>query len=93
MATVEVSNAGLETAIKDAGGKIIRTAVGDKNVIDEMLKRDFNFGGEQSGHLIFRDFSTTGERVGGGATKSCASCGNERRLSPSSRNAGRGSRN
>ena len=56
-----MSNAGLETAIKDAGGKIIRTAVGDRNVIDQMLKNGFNFGGEQSGHLIFRDFSTTGD--------------------------------
>jgi len=36
-------------------------AVGDKNVIDEMLKHGFNFGGEQSGHLIFRDFGTTGD--------------------------------
>ncbi|HUZ08269.1 MAG TPA: phosphoglucosamine mutase [Candidatus Paceibacterota bacterium] len=60
VATV-MSNAGLETAIKSAGGKMIRTAVGDKNVIDEMLKHGFNFGGEQSGHLIFRDFSTTGD--------------------------------
>ena len=56
-----MSNAGLETAIKSAGGKMIRTAVGDKNVIDEMLKHGFNFGGEQSGHLIFRDFGTTGD--------------------------------
>ena len=56
-----MSNAGLEVAIKSAGGKIIRTAVGDKNVIDEMLRGGFNFGGEQSGHLIFRDYSTTGD--------------------------------
>lgn len=56
-----MSNAGLEAAIQKAGGKMIRTAVGDKNVIDEMLKNGFNFGGEQSGHLIFRDFSTTGD--------------------------------
>jgi phosphoglucosamine mutase len=60
VATV-MSNASLESAIKSAGGKIIRTAVGDKNVIDEMLKHGFNFGGEQSGHLIFRDFGTTGD--------------------------------
>jgi phosphoglucosamine mutase len=60
VATV-MSNAGLEAAIKNAGGKMIRAAVGDKNVIDEMLKHGFNFGGEQSGHLIFRDFSTTGD--------------------------------
>ena len=55
------SNAGLEAAIKSAGGRVIRTAVGDRNVIDEMLRGGFNFGGEQSGHLIFRDFSTTGD--------------------------------
>jgi phosphoglucosamine mutase len=60
VATV-MSNAGLEAAVKNAGGKILRTGVGDKNVIDEMLKNSFNFGGEQSGHLIFRDFSTTGD--------------------------------
>jgi phosphoglucosamine mutase len=60
VATV-MSNAGLEAAIKSAGGKVIRTAVGDRNVIDEMLRHGFNFGGEQSGHLIFRDFGTTGD--------------------------------
>ncbi len=56
-----MSNAGLEAAIKDAGGKMLRTPVGDKNVIDEMLREGFNFGGEQSGHLIFRDYGTTGD--------------------------------
>ena len=56
-----MSNAGLEAAITRAGGKMLRTAVGDKNVIDEMLRGDFNFGGEQSGHLIFRDYGTTGD--------------------------------
>src|SRR5215471_880075 len=56
-----MSNAGLEATLKAAGGRVVRTPVGDKNVIDEMLRHDFNFGGEQSGHLIFRDFSTTGD--------------------------------
>jgi len=56
-----MSNAGLAAAIKNAGGKMLRTAVGDKNVIDEMLRGGFNFGGEQSGHLIFRDHGTTGD--------------------------------
>jgi phosphoglucosamine mutase len=56
-----MSNAGLEAAIKNAGGKMLRTPVGDKNVIDEMLRHGFNFGGEQSGHLIFRDHGTTGD--------------------------------
>jgi len=61
LVTTVMSNAGLEAAIKSAGGKVIRTAVGDRNVIDEMLRGGFNFGGEQSGHLIFRDFGTTGD--------------------------------
>lgn len=60
VATV-MSNAGLDAAIEGAGGKVLRTAVGDKNVIDEMLRGGFNFGGEQSGHLIFGDHSTTGD--------------------------------
>jgi phosphoglucosamine mutase len=61
LVTTVMSNAGLEVAIKTAGGRVIRTAVGDRNVIDEMLRHGFNFGGEQSGHLIFRDFGTTGD--------------------------------
>jgi len=60
VATV-MSNAGLDAALKEAGGKVVRTPVGDKNVIDEMLRGGFNFGGEQSGHLIFGEFSTTGD--------------------------------
>ena len=60
VATV-MSNAGLDAAVNAAGGNVVRTPVGDKNVIDEMLREDLNFGGEQSGHLIFRDFSTTGD--------------------------------
>jgi phosphoglucosamine mutase len=56
-----MSNAGLEAAINSAGGKVVRTAVGDKNVIDEMLRHGFNLGGEQSGHMIFRDYSSTGD--------------------------------
>jgi len=61
LVTTVMSNAGLEAAITAAGGRMIRTAVGDKNVIDEMLRNNFNFGGEQSGHLIFRDFASTGD--------------------------------
>jgi len=60
VATV-MSNAGLEAAITAAGGKMIRTAVGDKNVIDEMLRHGYNFGGEQSGHLIFGEHASTGD--------------------------------
>jgi phosphoglucosamine mutase len=58
-----MSNAGLDVAIREAGGRVVHTPVGDRNVIDEMLRHGFNLGGEQSGHLIFRDFSTTGDGV------------------------------
>ena len=61
LVTTVMSNAGLEAAILRAGGKMLRTPVGDKHVIDEMLHAGFNFGGEQSGHLIFRDFASTGD--------------------------------
>src|SRR6266513_1966453 len=60
VATV-MSNAGLDAVILEAGGRVVRTDVGDKNVIDEMLRSGCNFGGEQSGHMIFRDYSTTGD--------------------------------
>jgi len=56
-----MSNAGLDVAIAAAGGHLVRTDVGDKNVIDRMLADDLNLGGEQSGHMIFRDHSTTGD--------------------------------
>jgi phosphoglucosamine mutase len=60
VATV-MSNAGVDAAINALGGKVIRTAVGDKNVIDEMLRNGYSLGGEESGHLIFREFATTGD--------------------------------
>ena len=60
VATV-MSNAGLEAAIQQAGGRLLRTPVGDQNVLAAMLKGDHDIGGEQSGHIIFRDFSTTGD--------------------------------
>jgi phosphoglucosamine mutase len=62
VATV-MSNAGVDAAMQQAGGQMVRTSVGDKNVIDEMLRNGFNLGGEQSGHIIFRDFSTTGDGI------------------------------
>jgi phosphoglucosamine mutase len=60
VATV-MSNAGLDAALNAVGGRVIRTPVGDKNVMDEMLRHDYSLGGEQSGHIIFRHFSTTGD--------------------------------
>jgi phosphoglucosamine mutase len=56
-----MSNWGLEKLIKESGGKFVRAQVGDRYVIEEMIKEDANFGGEQSGHIIFRDHTTTGD--------------------------------
>jgi phosphoglucosamine mutase len=62
VATV-MSNMGLEVAMRNFGGKLIRTAVGDRYVVEQMCQGCFNFGGEQSGHLIFLDFNTTGDGI------------------------------
>ncbi|HLV20656.1 MAG TPA: phosphoglucosamine mutase [Polyangiaceae bacterium] len=62
VATV-MSNMGLERALEAAGGKLKRTAVGDRYVVEEMRKHGYSFGGEQSGHLIFLDHATTGDGV------------------------------
>jgi phosphoglucosamine mutase len=62
VATV-MSNLGLERALAPAGGKVVRTAVGDRYVVEEMRRSGYNFGGEQSGHLIFLDHVTTGDGV------------------------------
>ncbi len=60
IATV-MSNLGLERALKRHGIGLVRTPVGDKYVLEEMVKRDAPLGGEQSGHVIFRDYATTGD--------------------------------
>ena len=60
VATV-MSNLGLERALKSHGIGLVRTSVGDKYVLEEMLRRNAPLGGEQSGHVIFRDYSTTGD--------------------------------
>ena len=60
VATV-MSNIGLERAVTDAGGVLVRTQVGDRYVVEEMRQHGYNFGGEQSGHLVFLDHMTTGD--------------------------------
>lgn len=57
----QMSNLGLEEALKPLGGKVVRTQVGDRHVVKEMRENGYTFGGEQSGHLVFKDFSTTGD--------------------------------
>jgi phosphoglucosamine mutase len=58
-----MSNLGFEKAMNNFGINVIRAAVGDRYVIDEMRKGGYNLGGEQSGHIIFSDFSTTGDGI------------------------------
>jgi phosphoglucosamine mutase len=60
VATV-MSNIGLEIALRDRGIGLVRTAVGDKYVMEEMIKRGLALGGEQSGHIIFSDHLFTGD--------------------------------
>ncbi|MCB1835043.1 MAG: phosphoglucosamine mutase, partial [Geminicoccaceae bacterium] len=56
-----MSNLGLETYLEGRGIELLRTAVGDRYVVEKMRERDINIGGEQSGHIILSDFSTTGD--------------------------------
>jgi phosphoglucosamine mutase len=60
VATV-MSNLGLEKYFEKNNIKLMRTKVGDRYVVEKMLSGDYNFGGEQSGHIIFLDYNTTGD--------------------------------
>lgn len=62
VATV-MSNMGLEVAMRGMGGDLVRTPVGDRYVVERMRRDGYNFGGEQSGHLIFLDHNTTGDGI------------------------------
>ena len=59
--TTVMANIGFHKAIKAAGGRAEVTQVGDRYVLENMLKNGYKIGGEQSGHIIFTDFSTTGD--------------------------------
>jgi phosphoglucosamine mutase len=58
-----MSNFGLDEALEAQGGRVIRAKVGDRYVIEEMMRGDYSIGGEQSGHMIFREYSTTGDGI------------------------------
>jgi phosphoglucosamine mutase len=58
-----MSNMGVEVALNRMGARFVRTAVGDRYVVEEMRKKGYNLGGEQSGHIIFLDHNTTGDGI------------------------------
>ncbi len=59
--TTVMSNLGLDVSLRGLGIKVVRTQVGDRYVVEEMRRSGANFGGEQSGHLVFLDDATTGD--------------------------------
>lgn len=61
--TTPMSNVGLEVSLKERGIEMVRAQVGDRYVVDTMRKNGFNLGGEQSGHIVFLDQSTTGDGI------------------------------
>ncbi|HEX2766649.1 MAG TPA: phosphoglucosamine mutase [Candidatus Limnocylindria bacterium] len=61
LVTTVLSNGGLERAVIQAGGRVIRTPVGDRHVFEALEREDAVLGGEQSGHIIFRDRASTGD--------------------------------
>lgn len=63
LVVTSMSNLGLADAMKEAGIQVEFTGVGDRYVIECMRKNGFNLGGEKSGHLIFKDFATTGDGI------------------------------
>ena len=63
LVTTVMSNMGLEVTLRSLGGKLERTAVGDRYVVERMRAGGFNLGGEQSGHIIFLDHNTTGDGI------------------------------
>lgn len=61
--TTVMSNVGFYLALEKSGLSSVKTAVGDRYVMEEMRRGDYNLGGEQSGHIIFRNYSTTGDGI------------------------------
>ncbi len=63
LVTTIMSNLGLEKCLRAFNGKVVKTAVGDRYVVDEMRRGGYNMGGEKSGHTIFLDHNTTGDGI------------------------------
>ena len=76
-----MSNVGLHQAMKAHGCKTCKTAVGDRYVLEEMLKHNYSIGGEQSGHIIFSEFAKTGDGILTAVQLLCAMVKNNKALS------------
>jgi phosphoglucosamine mutase len=63
LVTTVMSNMGLDLSLGKRGIRVVRTAVGDRYVVEEMIRGGYNLGGEQSGHTIFLDHNTTGDGI------------------------------
>lgn len=61
-----MTNMGLDMYLKENGMNIVKTTVGDRYILEEMIASDYSLGGEQSGHIIFLDYNTTGDGLGTG---------------------------
>jgi phosphoglucosamine mutase len=61
LVVTQMSNFGLEKKMNESGIEVVKTGVGDKYVVEEMRRHGYNLGGEQSGHIIFLDHTTTGD--------------------------------
>lgn len=81
LVTTVMSNVGLHQAMKAAGGQTAKTAVGDRYVLEEMLRHGYNLGGEQSGHIIFSEYAKTGDGILTAVQLLCAMVKNNKSLS------------
>jgi phosphoglucosamine mutase len=63
VAVTVMTNFGFMTTMEKAGIEVIQTQVGDRHVIDQLLERDWRLGGEQSGHIVWTDFTPTGDGI------------------------------
>lgn len=81
LVTTVMSNIGLHKAMKTHGGRTVKTAVGDRYVLEEMLKHNYSIGGEQSGHIIFTEFAKTGDGILTAVQLMCAMVKNNKPLS------------
>lgn len=81
LVTTVMSNVGMHKAMKEMGGQTVKTAVGDRYVLEEMVKHGYNLGGEQSGHIIFSEYAKTGDGILTAVQLLCAMVTNNKPLS------------